>query len=167
MAKTVIALTFLLALMAGVGAAASFVYVTLPKAKILFEPKEGAKTVAIAKRGEELVAVEVKGDYFLVRNAAGLKGYVHKSQVSSKKPGTDDGLDQLVGLLGGGQRQAAAREGTSGHSIRGFKADVKTGASGVTDRQAEEYVERMESLTISGGELATFEKDGDVGAYAH
>ncbi len=167
-------LVFLICVMAPGYAWCETVYVKPVTAKILSKPAgAGATVVATVRQGEPLTVLERVGKYYRVKTRKGVIGYIMRSRVTGQKISgaqeqdrQEDDLDKLLGILGGGQRTASMEESSSSHSIRGLKRKNVPGRSGVTNRQAEAFVKRMEKFSLSGGEIKQFQREGKVGAYA-
>jgi hypothetical protein len=77
-----------------------------------------------------------------------------------KAESSSDGLDDLMGALGGGKRETALEEGGSSHSIRGLSA--ASGGKGATKPEAESSVKSMESFSVNAEDIKKFQKDGGL-----
>lgn len=77
-----------------------------------------------------------------------------------KAESSSDGLDDLIGALGGGGRKTSLDEGGSSHSIRGLSR--ASGGKGATKPEAENSVKSMESFSVSAEDIAKFRKDGGL-----
>lgn len=77
-----------------------------------------------------------------------------------KAESSSDGLDDLIGVLGGSGRKTSLDEGSSSHSIRGLSR--ASAGKGATKPEAANSVKSMESFSVSDDELKKFQKDGDL-----
>lgn len=77
-----------------------------------------------------------------------------------KAESSSDGLDDLIGALGGGGRKTSLEEGGSSHSIRGLSR--ASGGKGATKPEAANSVKSMESFSVSDDDLKKFQKDGGL-----
>lgn len=149
-------------------------YVKPDKANILSKPPgAGSKIIATVHRGEAVTVLKKTGKYYRVKTGKGVFGSIlglHLTKTSAKTGGRSggvaDGLDQLFDALEGGQRTTKMDERSASHSIRGLKRKNVPGQSGVTQKQADNYVNQMERFSVSYEEAAMFQKEGRVGAYA-
>lgn len=91
----------------------------------------------------------------LVLNLA-IPAYAEQKKAAS----SSDGLDELIGALGGGNRSATLQEGGSSHSIRGLSR--ASGGKGATKSEADKSVKFMENFSVSDDDLKKFQKDGGL-----
>jgi len=156
-----------LAAAASHGAEREDLYVTAVEAKLRAKPSPFAPVLLKLKRGDRLFALGEERDFYKVRSEGGVDGYVAKRLMSKNKPGASgsEPVDELLGILGGGERTASVEEASSSHSIRGLKSAHDQGEV-ITGEEAEASVEAMEKFSLSGEELDRFQRLGRVGRYA-
>jgi uncharacterized protein YgiM (DUF1202 family) len=128
---------------------------------------DSAKSDVLAKLGQGTPVTVIKKlkRFYQVSEPGGKKGWVFKFKLTSKAPKASGGGGDLLGALGGKQK-IAARESSSGSSIRGLTPvsenhAKKKGISAV-DIQA---VRQMETYRISAEEMDKFLKEGRLGEY--
>ncbi len=145
------------------------VYADRDKMKIFHKPSVMSKTITVIKKGEVLTVIEKAGKFYRVRTRKGIAGYALKSHVTSKKPGSgggNDDLDNLLGAVLGGGRSDEMNEESSSHSIRGLKDDGRVASGGSSLKSARQSVISMENSGVSASELEKFQREGKVGRYA-
>lgn len=129
---------------------------------------DSAKSDVLAKldQGTPVTVIKKLKRFYQVSEPGGKKGWVFKFKLTSKAPkASGGGTGDLLGALGGKQK-IAARESSSGSSIRGLTPvsenyAKKKGISAV-DIQS---VRQMETYRISAEEMDKFLKEGRLGEY--
>lgn len=133
-------------------------YIQSKKAKILALPKFKAAVVTTVKKGDELVLLGKKGNWYQVR--IGEKaGWISKLLVSSKPPMKKVSLfSTLYRFFNKKSRRRASTVVTAG-AVRGLTADDRKRASqDIHSNYA--ALEIMEQFSVSEEELDTFIKQG-------
>lgn len=101
--------------------------------------------------GERVTLVQQQGDWMDVKSSKDLRGWIHQSALTKKQ----------VVMGSGGQAQA----GASGQEIalagKGFNSEVESRYRN-THRVDFTWVDRMESIRVSGDEMVRFLNDGQV-----
>jgi len=78
-------LWLLLFLATGVLLAGKVLVVQIMRSSLMAKPDFLSSSLAAIEKGAKLELVETQGSWYLVRNAAGLKGYVHQTAVAESK----------------------------------------------------------------------------------
>jgi hypothetical protein len=143
--------------LAGLAHAEEFVYVRSLKADLYAEPAFSARHVAAFPKGVELVKLEDRDRWFLVRNRE-VTGWVAKLLVSATPPRERDSAIKEDSQIGGNARRRASAVATAG-AARGLAADDRRRLSqdNVADFSA---LATMESLSLADAEVIDFLKQG-------
>ncbi|GJL77095.1 MAG: hypothetical protein NPINA01_00840 [Nitrospinaceae bacterium] len=149
-----------------------------------FASKISAQTLYVKKSGTKLQASESarsqvlttlnqgtpvqvvkKGKRFYQVSAGGKTGWVFKFRLSATAPQKSGGDAGLLGALGGRQK-IAAKEASSGSSIRGLSpiAEKHAKKKGISETDIK-AVKQMEAFRIDPKELDKFLKEGKLGEY--
>ncbi len=162
-------LQVVLLLLAGLGFVSDGIAETLyvKKSGTKLQAADSGKSEVIAKlsQGTPVSVIKKLKRFYKVSEPGGKKGWVFKFKLTSKAPANSDGGGGILDALGGRQK-IAARESSSGSSIRGLtpvseKYAKKRGIS-TADIMA---VKQMEKLRISPQEMERFRKEGQLGEY--
>jgi uncharacterized protein YgiM (DUF1202 family) len=151
--------------LAGTGYAETL-YVKKTGTKLQAEDSAKSDVLAKLEKGTPVTVVKKLKRFYQVSEPGGKTGWVFKFKLTSKAPeASGGGADELLGALGGKQK-IAARESSSGSSIRGLTPvsenhAKKRGISAV-DIQS---VRQMETYRISEKEMDQFLKEGRLGEY--
>ncbi len=158
----------------GLAFAVIFVFASAAFAETLYVKKSGTKLQAADSPKSDVLAkldagtpVEVlqRGKKFFQVSAAGKKGWIFKFKLTAKAPAAGGG-DDLLGALGGRQK-IAARESSSGSSIRGLSPIAEKRAKSKGSPEANiRAVKQMEAFKVSAEELDRFLQQGKLGEYA-
>ncbi len=144
-------------------------------AETLYVKKSGTKLQAADSPKSDVLAtlnagtpvnVLQRGKRFFQVSAAGKKGWIFKFKLTAKAPQASGGDGDLLGALGGRQK-IAARESSSGSSIRGLSPMAEERAKNKGTPEANiRAVKQMENFKVSAEELDRFLEQGSLGAYA-
>jgi len=85
MKKKALVLGFLA--VAGLLLAGKVLVVNVMRSQIMAKPDFLSSSLATIQKGARLELIEIRGSWYLVKNASGAKGYVHQSAVASGKAG--------------------------------------------------------------------------------
>jgi uncharacterized protein YgiM (DUF1202 family) len=140
-------------------------YVKKSATKMQAEASARSKVLTKLKQG---TAVEVKkksGKFFQVL-AKGKTGWIFRFKLSKKAPADSQNDGDVLGALGGRQKMAA-RESTSGSSIRGLSpvSEQHARKKGATPESIQ-AVKDMENFKIRPEELDRFLEKGKLGEYS-
>jgi hypothetical protein len=143
--------------LAGVAATApkkgTKIKVRVPSAKLMKEPKFVGASVGTLARGDEVVFVEAKGEFYRVTAGAG-EGYLAKNQVTDKEVKASSG----AGSSGGGASQEEVEL-----AARGFSRQVE---DSYRKKHGNLDFSHIEAISLVGPDLeaeATFLADGRLG----
>lgn len=137
------------------------IYVQSVTAKINAEKKIGSENLAIVKRGQALVVLEVAGDWYKVKYNKN-EGWISKLFVSKQKP---------VGIADISQNEKISPEKLSRKRSNNYSTSAAARGISVSERgrgNTEKYrsnpqaVEQIESEIIDPGELKKFEAEGNL-----
>jgi len=129
---------------------------------------DSAKSDVIAKLGQGTPVKVVKKmkRFYQVSAPGGKKGWIFKFKLTSKAPAkSGGGGGGLLGALGGRQK-IAARESSSGSSIRGLSPISEKHAKnkGISEEEIQS-VKQMEAFSVDPEEMEKFLKEGRLGEY--
>ena len=127
---------------------------------------DSAKSKVLEKLGKG-TAVDVtkkSGKFLKVSTPGGKSGWIFKFKLTSKQPAGGGGGGDLLGALGG--QQIAARESSSGSSIRGLSpmSEKHAKSKGISQSNIDD-VKKMEKFKVSDEELQNFLSQGKLGEY--
>ena len=157
--------------------ASAFISLALPGegyGKTMYVKKSGtklrsadsAKSKVLGKLGKGS-AVDVtgkSGKFLKVSTPGGKSGWIFKFKLTTKEPAGGGGGGDLLGALGG--QQIAARESSSGSSIRGLSpmSEKHAKSKGISQSNIDD-VKKMEQFKVSDQELQNFLSQGKLGEY--
>jgi len=130
------------------------------------QASDSAKSKVIAKLSQgTLVKVVKKGKRFYQVSAGGKTGWIFKFKLTAKAPSKSGGDTGVLGILGGRQK-IAAREASSGSSIRGLSpiSEKHAKSKGISEEDIQ-AVKQMEAFRIIPKEMENFLKEGKLGEY--
>ncbi|MCP9452722.1 MAG: SH3 domain-containing protein [Nitrospira sp.] len=143
---------------------AQTMYVSREEVKLTEEKSPTSKVVETLRRGAQVRVIEKSDRHFKVQAPSGKTGWVFKFTLSDQK--VSGGSGDLLSAVTGDTR-IAAREASSGGSIRGLKETSERYATTKhVDQAAKEAVQRMEDRVISREELLKFQREGSVGEFS-
>lgn len=160
---------FVIFLLAGLGFVGDSIAETLyvKKSGTKLQAADSAKSKVIAKLSQgTLVSVIKKSKRFYQVSTSGAgKGWIFKFKLTSKAPAKSGGGSGVLGALGGRQK-IAARESSSGSSIRGLSPISEKHAKnkGISEEEIQ-AVKQMETFRIHPQEMEKFLKEGRLGEY--
>jgi hypothetical protein len=161
--QTVIAAAGFLLVMAPALLFAQTMYASKADVKVTADKSPMSPVVETLRLGDPVQVLEKSGNHYKVRVPSGKTGWVFKFKLSDQKVG--GGGDALSALTG--ETRIAAREASTGGSIRGLKETseryAKTKQFNPASRDA---VQRMEERTISRDDLLKFQREGSVGEFS-
>ena len=131
------------------------------------QASDSAKSEVVAKLNQGTSASVIKKSkrFYQVSTPEGKKGWVFKFKLTSKAPTNSGGGGDVLGALGGRQK-IAARESSSGSSIRGLSPiSEKHGKNKGISEEEIQAVKQMEAYVIHPGEMEKFLKEGRLGEY--
>lgn len=130
---------------------------------------ESAKSKVIAKldQGTPVSVIKKSRRFYQVSAPGGKKGWIFKFKLTAKAP-VNSGGGGGGGLLGalGGRQKIAARESSSGSSIRGLSPMSEKHAKnkGISEEEIQS-VKQMEAFHVNPQEMEKFLKEGQLGEY--
>jgi len=130
---------------------------------------DSAKSKVIAKLGQGTPVRVIKKlkRFYQVLAPGGKKGWIFKFKLTSRTPANSGGGggSGLLGALGGRQK-IAARESSSGSSIRGLSPISEKHAKnkGISEEEIQ-AVKQMEAFHIDPEKMEKFLKEGRLGEY--
>ncbi len=138
------------------------------KSDTKLQATDSAKSEVIAKldEGTPVTVIKKLKRFYQVSEPGGKKGWVFKFKLTSKAPEkSSGGSGELLGALGGKQK-IAARESSSGSSIRGLTPVSENHAKkkGISAEDIK-AVKEMETFQVSPEEMELFLKEGRLGEY--
>ena len=163
-------LQFALLLLVGLGFASDGIAETLyvKKSGTKLQAADSAKSEVIAKLGQGTPVKVIKKlkRFYQVSEPGGKKGWIFKFKLTSKAPASSGGggggvLDAL-----GGRQKIAARESSSGSSIRGLSPMSEKHAKnkGISEEDIQ-AVKQMETFHVDPEKMDEFLKAGRLGEY--
>ncbi|MFQ5450527.1 MAG: SH3 domain-containing protein [Nitrospinaceae bacterium] len=143
---------------------AQTLYVKKSGTKLQATDSARSKVVAKLNRGTAVKVLKKSKRFYQVSAPGGKKGWIFKFRLTSKAPSRSGGGDFLGAL--GGRQQIAARESSSGSSIRGLSPISEQHAKnkGISKENIE-AVKQMESFRVSPEAMDNFLKQGRLGEY--
>lgn len=143
---------------------AQTLYVKKSGTKLQASDSAKSKVIATLSQGTPVRVVK-KAKRFYQVSAGGRTGWVFKFKLTAKAPAKSGGEGDLLGALGGRQK-IAAREASSGSSIRGLSpiAEKHAKNKGISEEDIQ-AVKQMEAFRINPKELEKFLKEGKLGEY--
>jgi len=164
-------LLFVVTLLAGLSFVSDSFAETLyvKKSGTKLQAEDSAKSEVIGKLDQGTPVSVVKKDkrFYQVSAPGGKTGWVFKFKLTSKVPAKSGGGGG-AGLLGalGGRQKIAARESSSGSSIRGLSPMSEKHAKnkGITEEEIKS-VKQMEVFRVNPQEMEKFLKEGRLGEY--
>jgi uncharacterized protein YgiM (DUF1202 family) len=128
---------------------------------------DSAKSEVIAKLGQGTPVSVIKKlkRFYQVSEPGGKKGWVFKFKLTSKAPANSGGGGGVLDALGGRQK-IAARESSSGSSIRGLSPMSEKHAKnkGISEEDIQ-AVKQMETFHVDEEKMEEFLKAGRLGEY--
>jgi len=163
-------LQLVLFLLIGLGFAGDGIAETLyvKKSGTKLQAADSAKSEVIAKLGQGTPVKVIKKlkRFYQVSEPSGKKGWVFKFKLTSKAPASSGGggggvLDAL-----GGRQKIAARESSSGSSIRGLSpmSEKHAKSKGISEEDIQ-AVKQMETFHVDPEKMDEFLKAGRLGEY--
>jgi hypothetical protein len=149
----------LLALLVAAGVAAApkagqKLYVRAPTAKVLKSPSLLAGQAAPARFGDEVVFVEAKSDFYKVRTAAGVEGWLYRADVVDSAVKLKSGQGSAASSYGGAEADLAAR---------GFSPQVEQSYRQQHGEIRFDLVDAMDNTPVDQDGLAAFVVEGGIG----
>ena len=120
------------------------------------EPKFYASTVAALRAGESVVKIASQGDWYKVKTAAGLEGWLHASAVQSKKV-------DLVAMDKSLQTKASADEVAL--ASKGFNEQVEKEYRSKNKDVDFAWVDRMLKIKVTPAQLKKFLEEGKLAEF--
>ncbi len=146
-------------------------YVKSDRTKIQSDASSSSDVIGVLSQGTAVDVLEKTRRFYRISSSEG-EGWVFKFKLTRRAPegasSGGGGGGGLFDVLGGEEQTFAARESSSGSSIRGLNP--------VTQRYAESHgsspesinaVNQMENFSVSQGDIDNFLKEGKLGAYGH
>jgi len=144
---------------------AQTMYISKDEVKVTEEQSPMSAVVAILHLGDQVRVLEKSGRHYKIQAQSGKTGWVFKFKLSDQKVGSGGGGDILSGLTG--ETRIAAREASTGGSIRGLKeTSDQYAATKHIDPASRDAVQRMEDRTITREDLLKFQREGSVGEFS-
>jgi hypothetical protein len=144
---------------------AQTMYVSKDEVKVTEDKSPMSRAVDTLRLGDQVRVLEKSDRHYKIRTPSGKTGWVFKFKLSDQAVGGGGGGNLLSGLTG--ESRIAAREASTGGSIRGLKETseryAKTKRSDPASRDA---VQRMEDRAISRDDLLQFQREGSVGEFS-
>lgn len=143
---------------------AQTLYVKKSGTKLQAADSSRSKVIAVLSRGTPVRVVK-KAKRFYQVSAGNQTGWIFKFKLSTKAPEKSSGDGDLLGALGGRQK-IAARESSSGASIRGLSpiSEKHAKSKGISEENIR-AVKQMEAFRIDPKKMETFLKEGKLGEY--
>lgn len=143
---------------------AETMYVSKDEVKVTNDKSPMSAVVETLRLGDQVQVLEKSGRHYKIQARSGKTGWVFKFKLSDQKVGGGGGGDLLSGLTG--ETRIAAREASTGGSIRGLKETSEQYAETKDiDPASRDAVQRMENRTISREDLLKFQREGSVGEF--
>jgi hypothetical protein len=144
---------------------AQTMYVSKDEVKVTEEKSPMSRVVDTLRLGDQVRVLEKSDRHYKIRAQSGKTGWVFKFKLSDQKVGGGGGGDMLSGLTG--ETRIAAREASTGGSIRGLKETSEHYAeSKQIDPASRNAVQKMEDRAISREDLLKFQREGSVGEFS-
>lgn len=145
--------------------AAQTMYIGKDEVKVTEDKSPMSRVVDTLRLGDQVRVLEKSDRHYKIQAPSGKTGWVFKFKLSDKKVGGGEGGDLLSGLTG--ENLIAAREASTGGSIRGLKETSERYAKtkGV-DPSSRDAVQRMDNRVISRDDLLQFQREGSVGEFS-
>ncbi len=129
---------------------------------------DSAKSKVIAKLGQGTPVKVIKKAkrFYQVSASGGKKGWIFKFKLTAKAPANaGGGGGDVLGALGGRQK-IAARESSSGSSIRGLSpiSEKHAKTKGISEEEIKS-VKQMETYSVAPEAMEKFLKEGRLGEY--
>ena len=162
-------LVFAILLLAGMSFAsegfAATLYVKKSGTKLQASDSARSKVIARLSQGTPVSVIKKAKRFYQVSAPGGKKGWIFKFKLTSKVPANSSGGGDLLGALGGRQK-IAARESSSGSSIRGLSPISEKHAKnkGISEEEIQ-AVKQMETFGVNPQEMENFLKEGRLGEY--
>lgn len=139
-------------------------YVKKSGTKLRSADSTKSKVLGKLGKGTALDVTEKSGKFLKVSTPDGQSGWIFKFKLTAKKPAGSGGGGDFLGALGG--QQIAARESSSGSSIRGLSPMSEKHAKnkGISQSNIDD-VKKMEQFKVSDQELQNFLSQGKLGEY--
>lgn len=162
--QTVMAAAGFLLAMAPALLFAQTMYASKADVKVTADKSPLSPVVDTLRLGDQVQVLEKSGNHYKVRVPSGKTGWVFKFKLSDQKVGGGGG-DALSALTG--ETRVAAREASTGGSIRGLKETSERYAKTKQfDPASRDAVQRMEERRISREDLLKFQREGSVGEFS-
>jgi parvulin-like peptidyl-prolyl isomerase len=144
---------------------AETLYVKKSGTKLQAEGSAKSAVVKVLGQGTPVEVKEKSGKFYKV-TAAGAEGYVFKFKLTSKQPAKKDAGGGLLDILGKNQ-QIAAKEASSGSSIRGLSPISEDHAKkkGIS-QESIQAVKQMEAFKVTPEEVEQFLAQRQLGEYS-
>lgn len=111
------------------------------------------KVLALVAYGVAVDILKTQGDWMQVKTPQGLKGWMHKSALTTRKVSMSSG-------------SSAAKTGASSSDLalagKGFNSDVEREYRAKNQQLNFAAVDRLEAVKVPSGEVAAFLQAGDV-----
>ena len=144
---------------------AQTMYVSKDEVKVTEEKSPMSRVVDTLRLGDQVRVLEKSDRHYKIRAQSGKTGWVFKFKLSDQKVGGGGGGDMLSGLTG--ETRIAAREASTGGSIRGLKETSEHYAeTKQIDPASRNAVQKMEDRAISREDLLKFQREGSVGEFS-
>lgn len=145
---------------------AETLYVKKSGTKLQASDSAKSKVIAKLSQGTPVKVLKKSKKFYQVSASGGNKGWVFKFKLTSKPPANFGGGGDVLGALGGRQK-IAARESSSGSSIRGLSPISEKHAKnkGISEEEIQ-AVKQMETFRIHPQEMDKFLKEGRLGEYS-
>jgi len=139
---------------------AQTMYVSKDEVKVTEEKSPMSHVVDTLRLGDQVRVLEKSDRHYKIRAQSGKTGWVFKFKL-----GGGGGEDMLSGLTG--ETRIAAREASTGGSIRGLKETSEHYAeTKQIDPASRNAVQKMEDRAISREDLLKFQREGSVGEFS-
>lgn len=162
-------LAFVIFLLSGLSFAsdgfAATLYVKKSGTKLQASDSAKSKVIARLSRGTAVRVIKKAKRFYQVSVPGGKKGWIFKFKLTSRAPANSSGGGDILGALGGRQK-IAARESSSGSSIRGLSpiSEKRAINKGISEEEIQS-VKQMEAYSINPQEMEKFLKEGRLGEY--
>lgn len=144
---------------------AQTMYASKDEVKVTEEKSPMSAVVETLRLGDQVRVLEKSDRHYKIQARSGKTGWVFKFKLSDQKVGSGSGGDILSGLTG--ETRIAAREASTGGSIRGLKeTSEQYAATKHIDPASRDAVQRMEDRAISREDLLKFQREGSVGEFS-
>jgi len=144
---------------------AQTMYVSKDGVNVTEEKSPMSAVVESLRLGDQVRVLEKSDRHYKIQARSGKTGWVFKFKLSDQKVGGGGGGDILSGLTG--ETRIAAREASTGGSIRGLKeTSEQYAATKHIDPSSRDAVQRMEDRAIPREDLLKFQREGSVGEFS-